>query len=73
MHKLVAYAYLQGETGSSGRVDDEGNIVTQVGADGCWPGGTGGAGRGWAGWAGRLELVQQTERNGSCSSDVLWI
>lgn len=30
MHKLVAYAYMQGETGPSGRLDDEANLVTQV-------------------------------------------
>lgn len=30
MHKLVAYAYLQGETGPSGRLDDAENVVTQV-------------------------------------------
>lgn len=30
MHKLVAYAYLQGETGPSGRLDDDTNIVTQA-------------------------------------------
>ncbi len=30
MHKLVAYAYLQGETGPSGRLDDDSNIVTQA-------------------------------------------
>ena len=34
MHKLVAYAYMQGETGPSGRLDDDSNLVTQVG--GCW-------------------------------------
>ena len=32
MHKLVAYAYMQGETSPSGRLDDEHNIVAQVGA-----------------------------------------
>lgn len=32
MHKLVAYAYMQGETGPSGRLDDDSNLVTQVGA-----------------------------------------
>ena len=35
MHKLVAYAYMQGETGPSGRLDDEANLVTQVR---CWEG-----------------------------------
>ena len=35
MHKLVAYAYLQGETSTSGRMDDEANFVTQVGAAPC--------------------------------------
>jgi hypothetical protein len=30
MHKLVAYAYLQGETGASGRLHDTDNVVTQV-------------------------------------------
>ncbi|KAL4853786.1 Brefeldin A-inhibited guanine nucleotide-exchange protein 3 [Chlorella vulgaris] len=29
MHKLVAYAYLQGETASNGRLDDD-NVVTQA-------------------------------------------
>lgn len=38
MHKLVAYAYLQGETGPSGRLDDDSSIVTQAGE---------GAGAGW--------------------------
>jgi hypothetical protein len=36
MHKLVAYAYLQGETTTSGRMDDEANFVTQVGAALSW-------------------------------------
>lgn len=30
MHKLVAHAYMQGETGPSGRLDDDANLVTQV-------------------------------------------
>ena len=30
VHKLIAYAYLQGETRPSGRMDDVDNIVTQV-------------------------------------------
>ena len=30
IHKLVAYAYLQGETRSSGRLDDAENMVTRV-------------------------------------------
>lgn len=30
LHKLIAYAYLQGETRASGRLDDVENVVTQV-------------------------------------------
>lgn len=30
MHKLVAYAYMQGETAPSGRLDDDANVVTQA-------------------------------------------
>lgn len=30
LHKLVAYAYIHGETSASGRLDDASNIVTQV-------------------------------------------
>ena len=30
LHKLVAYAYLQGETRPSGRLDDPSSLVTQV-------------------------------------------